>query len=379
MSRPLRILVAHNVRRDRPGGMSRIMERIHQEVARAGHTVEFFCAEDAPRSAQGRFGRFLFPLAVRRYAAAAARAGRGYDIVNVHEASGAAITALPPPGTRVMVTSHGVEHRAWDLALEELRLGRSGPGWKTRLVYPLTGLWQADASLKRADHVFCLSSEDQEYITNRLGVAPGRITRMFPAADPVFASAAADRDYGRASQLLFAGTWRKNKGIEDLVPALRTLAERHPALALVVLGAGTAPDVVTGAFPASLRSRISWIETSTDAETARVFAEADIFLLPSLFEGTPLTLLEAMTSGLPIVTTNTCGMRDVISHERTGLLVPIRSPAAIVAAVERLLTSADERSRMGRAAREDARRLYTWDRVAAPVREAYERLGGGTP
>ena len=376
MSRPLRILVAHNVLRDRPGGMSRIMERIHAEVARAGHTVDYFCTEDAPPAARGRWGRFFFPHAVRRRAVAAASAGRPYDVVNVHEPSGSAITRTPPPGTRVMVTSHGVEHRAWDLALEELRLGRSGPGWKTRIVYPLTGLWQADASLRRAQHVFCLNTQDRAYITERFAVAPERITRMFPGADPVFAAAAASRDYGRAERLLFAGTWRKNKGIEDLIPAFSTLAQRHALLELVVLGGGVPPSTITGAFPAFLQPRIRCVETRTDADTARVFAEADIFVLPSLFEGTPLTLMEAMTSGLPIVTTDTCGMHDVIRHGENGLLIPIRSPAAIAAAVDQLLASAEERARLGRAAQAEARDRYTWSRVAQPVREAYEREAG---
>ncbi len=376
MSRPLRILVAHNVRRDRPGGMSRIMERIHREVAGAGHQVEYFCAEDAPPAARGRWGRLLFPQAVRRHAARAAARGQPYDVVNVHEASGAAITGSPPPGTRVMVTSHGVEHRAWELALEERRLGRGGPGWKTRLIYPLTALWQADASLRRAGHVFCLNEEDRAYLTRRFGVAPARITRIFPGADARFGAEAAGRDYGRAERLLFAGTWRKNKGIEDLVPAFSTLVQRHPLLELVVLGGGVPAGTIAAAFPAILQPRIHCVETRDDAETARVFAGADLFLLPSLLEGTPLTLMEAMFSGLPVVTTDTCGMRDVIRHGENGLLVPIRSPGAIVAAVERLLASPEERARLGRAAHAEATERYTWPRVAVPVREVYERAAG---
>jgi glycosyltransferase involved in cell wall biosynthesis len=123
--------------------------------------------------------------------------------------------------------------------------------------------------------------------------------------------------------LRFAGTWRKNKGIEDIVPA---------------------------------------------------FTTADVCVLPSLFEGAPLALMEAMMSGMPIVTTATCGMKDVVEDGVTGLLVAIRSPAAIVKAVEALIADSGLRERIGRAAQRKALERYTWDRVAAPVKSVYERL-----
>jgi glycosyltransferase involved in cell wall biosynthesis len=118
------------------------------------------------------------------------------------------------------------------------------------------------------------------------------------------------------------------------------------------------------------------VRSDTEEESAAVFAGADVFVLPSLFEGTPLTLIEAMMSGLPIVTTDTCGMRDVIAHERTGLLVAPRSPGALRDALERLLGDRTLRARLGQAAREEARARYTWPAAAQVVRHAYETLVG---
>jgi len=93
-----------------------------------------------------------------------------------------------------------------------------------------------------------------------------------------------------------------------------------------------------------------------------------------LFEGTPLTLIEAMMSGMPIVTTATCGMKDVIQDGINGLLVPIRSPEAMVDAVERLIASPVIRACLGRAAQADAVEKYTWQRSAEPVEAVYEQL-----
>jgi glycosyltransferase involved in cell wall biosynthesis len=81
-----------------------------------------------------------------------------------------------------------------------------------------------------------------------------------------------------------------------------------------------------------------------------------------------------MFEGMPIVTTATCGMRDVIEDGRNGLLVPLRSPEAIVSAVERLLGDAQLREQLGRAARTEAVEKYNWKQVAQPLLQVYEQL-----
>ena len=114
--------------------------------------------------------------------------------------------------------------------------------------------------------------------------------------------------------------------------------------------------------------------TAGEGENATAFATADLYVLPSLFEGTPLTLIEAMMSGMPIVTTATCGMKDVIVDGETGILIPTRSPGAITEAIERLAGDAALRERLGRAAHATAVNKYTWKTVAEPVRDVYARL-----
>src|SRR5205807_2394316 len=111
----------------------------------------------------------------------------------------------------------------------------------------------------------------------------------------------------RADKILFAAAWRDNKGISDLVPAFVRLAERYPSLTLHVVGGGLPERVIHAAFPQALRHRVICETPASEEQMVAAFAGADLFLLPSLFEGTPLTLMQAMMSGLPIVTTRTCG------------------------------------------------------------------------
>jgi glycosyltransferase involved in cell wall biosynthesis len=372
----MRILVAHHVARARTGGMSRLMAFIHDRIESAGHEVDYLCADDVPASWDGWWGRRMaFPMAIRAKAIEADRAGRPYDIVNVHEPSAAPLlVGRRAHAASVVVTSHGLERRAWELAKEEGRLGREGPRWRTRITYPPSALWPGEFALRRADHVFCLSEEDRQVLANNYHRAASDITRVVPGSDEIYAAAAERRDYSRATRVMFAGTWRKNKGIEDLVPAFVTLAERHADLTLHVIGAGVPPEFVRAQCPEHVRLRVHCDTPQDDVGMAAAFAAADLFLLPSLFEGTPLTLVQAMMSGMPIVTTATCGMKDVVAERQTGLLVPIRSPQSLVAAVEALRADPSLRARLGQSARAEARTRYTWDCAAVPVLRAYETL-----
>lgn len=376
MKRDLKILVAHNVPYARTGGMSRTMGLIHDELVRGGHTVDYFCTENVPARFRGRFARFAFPLLVRQQAVAAARSGKPYDLINVHEPSAAAITRYKEAAGKPLVVamSYGVEQRGWELTLKELSLGRGGPSRKTRIVYPLTSLWQSRVGLRWADHIFCKNTEDRDYMIERLHLSQNKITRISPGADPIYAVAAKARSYARAQRLLFAGSWIKRKGISEVAAAFGRLAMRHPRLELVVLGGGMPESVILADFALELRPRVHCVQTANEQETAEAYAAADIYLLPSLFEGTPLTLMEAMMSGLPVVTTATCGMLDTIEDERNGLLVPVRSSDRIVEAIERLIEDEQLRARLGRNAQAEALEKYTWEQVAVPVRNIYERL-----
>ena len=98
----------------------------------------------------------------------------------------------------------------------------------------------------------------------------------------------------------------------------------------------------------------------------------DVFALPSLWEGMPYALLEAMLLARPVVTTTVCS--EVVADCETGLVVPPADDAALAAAVARLLNRPDEAVRMGLAGRERLRTLFSADRMAAETLEVYERV-----
>jgi glycosyltransferase involved in cell wall biosynthesis len=123
-------------------------------------------------------------------------------------------------------------------------------------------------------------------------------------------------------------------------------------------------------FAPEIRERVRVIPFVRREDIPAVYAKHDIFVFPSLVEGMPLTLLEAMATGMPVVTTNTCGMADVVEDEVNGLLVPSADAEKLARGVERLCESTELRKRLGLAGQETMRR-YTWAQVTEQLEKVF--------
>lgn len=110
------------------------------------------------------------------------------------------------------------------------------------------------------------------------------------------------------------------------------------------------------------------------AEVAEFLRGLDVFVLPSHAEGMPLTVLEAMASGLPVVATSVGAIPEVIGDERTGLLVPPEDVDALMRAIGRLAADAGLRETLGSAAAKAARESFSFEAVANEVERLYDSL-----
>jgi len=109
-------------------------------------------------------------------------------------------------------------------------------------------------------------------------------------------------------------------------------------------------------------------------DVLELMALFDVFVVSSLFEGLPYTLLEVMSLGKPVVATDVVGSRDVVMHEETGLLVPPQDPPALAEAVLHLLRSPDEAQRMGQTGRGLVAHRFTLKRMMAKTEQVYHKL-----
>lgn len=371
-----RVLVAHNVERRGRGGAARMMESMHSRLEAFGWQTDYFTSDDVAWMQSPKLQRHTFTWHVRRYARKAFLCGEPYDIINIHEPSGAAIvlgkSALGNPA--VVAMSHGLEERYWDL---RRRLGADGPEpptLKESVSFPLLTRWQLRMTLRGADHVLCSNEDDRSFLVDRFGIDPQNITIITHGAGPEFSSVASRRIYRRpCSRILFSGTWIPRKGIRQVAEAFSILAARHPELQLGILGAGLSAERVLADFPGPLRNRIAVFAPLSHAECAETLLDYDIFLLPSYFEGGPLALIEAMYTGIPAITTSSW-LRHLVRDNENCVLISPGKPAEIVNAVDRFIGDAGLRERLGRQGSADAISKCTWRALAESVNEVYSKL-----
>ncbi len=167
-------------------------------------------------------------------------------------------------------------------------------------------------------------------------------------------------------RLLFVGTINQRKGVKYLLQALRQLGNAPVELTIC----GRVVDDL--ALFAPFGDRVTIRPSVSLGELQAAYRDADLFVLPSVAEGFGLVLLEALASGLPILSTTHTGAPDLIEHGREGFIVPPRRPELIATHLQWALDHPKELFEMRAAARKRAE-FFTWERfqvgVVSAVRE----------
>ena len=110
------------------------------------------------------------------------------------------------------------------------------------------------------------------------------------------------------------------------------------------------------------------------SDVADLLGAADFFVLPSLLEGFPLSVLEAMVQRLPVIVTPVGGVPELVPEERFGLTVPVKDPEALAEALRRIVTQPDLRRALGAAGSERVRTQFSWEHMLAEYEALYRRL-----
>jgi glycosyltransferase involved in cell wall biosynthesis len=179
--------------------------------------------------------------------------------------------------------------------------------------------------------------------------------------------------------ILFAGSWLARKGTATLVDAADLLRRRGVAARFLLAGTGAPEPEVLAAWPAELRGSVRVLSSFPPDGEAALYTGADLFVLPSFFEGQPLVLLQAMASGCCCLASDIAGNRDLIAHRRNGLLHKEGSAAELADQMAECLASPALRDELGQTARRSMEGR-TWEAVAREVADFIERtLGSGRP
>ena len=156
----------------------------------------------------------------------------------------------------------------------------------------------------------------------------------------------------------------RDKGVGEYLEAARALHRRHPEVKCVLVGPfDTNPSAIR---PEELQSYIddgSIVYEGPQSDVYPYLCRCTAYVLPSYHEGTPKTVLEAMASGRPAITTDAPGCRETVTDGVNGYLVPVRDPGAIVAAMEKILRYPARNRTMAQNARRIAEEKYDVNKI----------------
>jgi glycosyltransferase involved in cell wall biosynthesis len=238
-------------------------------------------------------------------------------------------------------------------------------------------------TVHRADRVCFLSKALAQDAGERTGIPADRVCILPNAIDTSAAGRALEEAAATArahfglspADLVIAtvGRLHRQKGLATLLEAFRDLALEHPRGHLLLAGEGPERLMLEERARAlRIAERVSFI--GMVEAPWNVLSAADVFVLPSFYEGMPNVILEAMAASLPVVATTVGAVPEMIENGHEGILVPPGDPAALTAALERLAWSADLRSTMGRRGHEKVKRYFSPDVTMRKLHELYESL-----
>jgi L-malate glycosyltransferase len=234
----------------------------------------------------------------------------------------------------------------------------------------------AERVLARLSNQICsVSNKVREDVLRSTSLSPNKVTVVYngidiPAGEPV-ASPSADETGVRHPELVlcWAGRMAPVKHLSLLLEAVALINDRIP-LTLILVGDGPERTPLESKVK-ELRINNSVNFVGYSHEVNRWLRSADIFVMPSHYEGFSVALLEAMAAGLPVIATAVGGNPEIVLNGCTGILVPPNDPSSLAAAILDLHHHSDNRRKMGTAGRDRVSSEFSMDRMVSQYIRIY--------
>lgn len=235
-------------------------------------------------------------------------------------------------------------------------------------------LLRDEAQLARA--VITCTEYNRQYLSTQIGPASrGKLHCIYHGLDPSQFEFRWPRIFDPWPQLILSvARLVEKKGLSDLIEAAGMLRRRGRCFQLEIIGDGPMrPALEAQIAQLGLSEQVRLVGPQIDEMVRRAYRRASVFALPCVItadgdrDGIPNVLFEAMSSGIPVVSTPVSGIPELIEPERDGLLVPPNSPTRLGDALDRLLTQPELRERLGRAARAKIEARFSIDQSSTQL------------
>lgn len=341
------------------GGIPAFLQTLLGSDLADRHTLRFL---NLARPGDVKGGRLSAQNIVRTAEDVAAvwRAAHGADVVHLHTALAPTVTAVRASllaaaargrGARVLLHAHGGIVALW--------MDRPWRHWLLR------------AALTPVDRVITVSAAVRDRLAGVIGdvqlIDNGVDTETFTPTSRTNA----------VPRILFVGGLTPRKGVLDLFEASRLLSADGVEHQLELVGGR--PDEGSQAEQAvrvSVPATASLLGARPIAAMPEAYADADIFCLPSWWEAMPLSVLEAMACGVPVVSTDVGDVARLLDHGAAGLVVPPKAPQQLAAALRKLVDDPQLRRSMGAAGRRRVESFFSRSRLTDALDCVYRELAG---
>lgn len=225
------------------------------------------------------------------------------------------------------------------------------------------------ASLRACSLIYCLNDEVGHWLR---GVAPGIPVQVLP--NPIDFPATDETSDSREASILFLGRLEQEKGVFDLVNALAAIAQKAPGVRLLLCGVGSAEEPLKRlAAHRGISSQVEFPGWVDGEVKARLLRRAGVFVLPSYAEGMPMSVLEAMAAGTPVVASRVGAVAEMLDDGSCGFVVEPGNIVQLGEAIVTALNTAHSAALSGRATAR-VREIYAAEVVINRLRWQYGKL-----
>jgi glycogen(starch) synthase len=174
--------------------------------------------------------------------------------------------------------------------------------------------------------------------------------------------------------VLFVGRLVREKGVEVLIDALPAVVAAHPEAKFVVAGGGDYEGLAARARSNGVEHKVAFTGFLPEADLPRMYKVAEVAVFPSLYEPFGIVALEAMAAGVPVVTSDIGGFREVVRHGQTGLHTWANNADSLAWGLGLVLSDARLAARLRRNGRKQVEEHFGWEAIARQTRAVYAEV-----
>lgn len=174
--------------------------------------------------------------------------------------------------------------------------------------------------------------------------------------------------------LFFVGRLVREKGVEVLIDALPEVLASHPEVRAVIAGGGWWGDLAARAASRGVGHKVTFAGFVPEKDLPRLYAVSEVAVFPSLYEPFGIVAIEAMAAGVPVVTSDIGGFREVVRHGLTGLHTWANNSHSLAWGINQVLSDHSLAERLKRNGLRETQTRFNWDGIAEKTRQVYEEV-----